>query len=301
MLPLIRTTLTENTDVAVESAPGLWSSLVDPSQLESAILNLTLNARDAMPAGGEVHFRLDNLSIQPGLPKPAYIDNELPTGDYVQLEVRDSGIGMDAEVRTRVFDPFFTTKQTGTGLGLSMVFGFVNQSGGRIYVASQPQAGTSVYLLLPRARAAEDDNSVDVKRSATAAQDTRHSTALLIEDNDPLRTLITHFLEELGFDVVTASGDADLARALHGISRLDLIVSDVLLPGRKKGPELVGAVLKDHPSCRVLYITGYSATADVSECTPVLHKPFSRQDFVNVIADLDSGFTQSQTEYRRLG
>lgn len=270
MLPLLSTTLSENTDLKVDIAESLQFCNLDPTQFESALLNLALNARDAMPSGGGVTITLSNL----------------PDSDAVQLTITDTGAGIAPEVKERIFDPFFTTKTAGkgTGLGLSMVFGFVNQSGGQISFDSTVGRGTTFSLRFPvcdpPAPAARKE-ATHLPKPASKSQ----YRALVIEDNEPLRELVCEFLRDLGYTVGQSSGEADIQDAVDKLGHIDLIVTDVILKGQARGTALAEEILTTQPA-KVLVITGYAAEGSVASADLVLTKPFSRQAFISAVQQL---------------
>jgi len=281
---MLKTTVGENTVVRISGGLDIWPCLLDPTQFENAILNLTINARDAMPAGGTLEYTLSNVPMT----KASHLQ-ELggkASGDYVCLRVCDTGTGMSGDVLTQAFDPFFTTKESGkgTGLGLSMVFGFVNQSGGLVDIESQLGSGTTVSLYFPRSF---DGKIAPLeKEEALVMARVQHGRALVLEDNQPLCQLITRYLEDLGYTVLTASGESGLKAMQTALGSIDLIVSDVLLEGPKRGPELVRELRQTHPACRVLFMTGYAASEVIAETDLSISKPFGRAQFMNAIASL---------------
>jgi len=281
---LLKTTVGENTVVRVSSGLDIWPCLLDPKQFENAILNLTINAKDAMPAGGTLEYTLSNVPMT----KTSHLQvlGGNASGDYVCLRVSDTGAGMSGDVVTQAFDPFFSTKEPGkgTGLGLSMVFGFVKQSGGLVGIESELGCGTTVSLYLPRS----DDGKIapPAKEEALVLARVQHGRALVLEDNQPLCQLITCYLEELGYTVLTASGESGLKAMQTALHSIDLIVSDVLLEGPKRGPELVRELRQTHPACLVLFMTGYAASEVIAETDLSISKPFGRVQFMNAIASL---------------
>jgi PAS domain S-box-containing protein len=285
MEDLLQTTVGENTVVFISGGLDIWPCLLDPAQFENAVLNLTINAKDAMPVGGRLKYSLSNVSTT-NISHPRLQDGSA-SGDYVCLRISDTGSGMPDDVIAQAFEPFFTTKESGkgTGLGLSMVFGFVKQSGGLVEIASQLGRGTTISVYFPRS----DDTKVAVLTSEEALVPVRarNGRALVLEDNRPVRKLITRYLEELGYVVVTASGASDLNSMQTELRSLDLIVSDVLLEGPKRGPELVRELRHAHPACRVLFMTGYAASEVIDEADISISKPFGRVQFLNAIAALD--------------
>jgi PAS domain S-box-containing protein len=285
MKDLLRTTVGENTVVIISGSLDTWPCLLDPAQFENAVLNLTINAKDAMPVGGRLQYVLSNVPItRTSHPR---VLGESTAGDYVCLRVSDTGSGMSADVLAQAFEPFFTTKQSGkgTGLGLSMVFGFVKQSGGLVDIESLQGEGTTVSLYFPRSIDAKVP--VSAREESLAPKRVQHGFALVLEDNKPLRQLIARYLEELGYVVITASGASDLNIMQAELRSIELIVSDVMLEGPERGPELVRKLLRGRPACRVLFMTGYAASEMMDEGELCISKPFGRAQFLNAIASLE--------------
>jgi PAS domain S-box-containing protein len=285
MRELIQTTVSEAVSVTMELPAEPWSCRLDPVQLENALLNLALNARDAMPAGGSLTLRVEHRVL--AVDRDAHLLADAPAGEYLCIRVSDTGAGMSADVQARALEPFFTTKDMGkgTGLGLSMVFGFVRQSKGLVAIDSETGRGTSVSLYFPRVRAAEmqTGEAADVVAETPAVLGA--GRALIIEDNEPLRDVIEQLLVDLGYRVSVACGEADID-ALPESARFDLIVSDVLLKGAKRGPQLVRELCARQPECGVIFMTGY-ADAELPETGAVcLRKPFDRKRLHRAIASL---------------
>jgi PAS domain S-box-containing protein len=281
MRPMLQTSVPENVSVRIEARSDLWTCRVDPGQLENAILNLVLNARDAMPAGGAILIHASNRRVTVD---DVCAGTDAEPGDYVALTVSDTGTGIDSETLARVFEPFFTTKAPGqgTGLGLSMVFGFVNQTGGAVQVESWPGEGTSVTLLLPRATGDEAVSEPDDVSSESPTS--RGETVLILEDNDALRALLTRQLVRLGYEVIEARDEHALQQILRGGRAFDLVVSDVMLTGTRLGPELARAILHHRPGTAVLFISGYPSWArDLAAEAHVLNKPFRMDDFARAV------------------
>jgi len=255
----------------------LWPTFIDPPQLESALLNLCINARDALPAGGTIDVLGENITLAAEQARLL----ELPSGDYLRLSVVDNGCGMSADVAARAMDPFFSTKPMGqgTGLGLSMTYGFVRQSGGQLRLVSTPGAGTRVELYLPRHHA-QPEALVD-KPSPLPLQDrpAGGQRILLVEDQAALRLVIGEVLEELGYQVETfENGPAALAYLQHA-ERPDLLLSDIGLPDGLNGRQLAEHCRQQYPDLKVLFITGYDESVVLSDGqllhgTSVLTKPF---------------------------
>jgi PAS domain S-box-containing protein len=276
MYELIRRTVGPAVAVDVIGAPALWAVLADPNQLENALLNLCINARDAMPDGGSLSIETGNRLLQMGEAK----DLQLQAGEYVWLKVSDTGGGMTAAVIERAFDPFFTTKPIGegTGLGLSMVYGFVRQSGGQARIDSQPGKGTTVCLYLPRYSG--DDRIFEPSAGARKALHGDGETVLVVDDESNVRLLINEVLEDLGYKVLQAENGAAGLQILESNQRVDLLVTDVGLPGGMNGRQLADAALVTRPDLKTLFITGYAenAVTGASHLKPGMHiltKPFS--------------------------
>lgn len=260
MEDLLRRTLGETIAIELVTAGGLWTTLCDPNQLESAILNLAINARDAMPGPGRLTIETANAHLD-----SAYASRqpELTPGQYVALSVTDTGSGMPADVIARAFDPFFTTKPIGqgTGLGLSMVYGFAKQSDGHIRIYSEVGQGTTVKIYLPRYRGAvaEDgpSKSIEVPRAEPG------QTVLVVEDEPVVRDLIVEVLQDLGYGAIEASDGPAGLKILQSGRRVDLLVSDVGLPGIN-GRQLADQARISRPDLKVLFITGYAENATVA-------------------------------------
>ncbi|MHB2060443.1 response regulator [Pseudomonas sp. SC3(2021)] len=256
---LLQRSLNESIQLDMRLNDRLWVAEADPNQLESALLNLVLNARDAMPEGGKLVVETSNQVLDRELTE-AY-DN-LEPGDYVMLSVTDNGSGMPQSVISRAFDPFFTTKPIGqgTGLGLSMIYGFSKQSRGHVSIDSEIDQGTTVKLYLPRFRGEELSRSEDIAHQAPEAL--HGETVLIVEDDPAVRLLVSAVLSELGYAFVEA-GDADGAvPILNSTQRIDLLISDVGLPGMN-GRQLAEVGRQYRPGLKVLFITGYAEHAAV--------------------------------------
>ncbi|RKK04863.1 response regulator [Pseudoroseomonas wenyumeiae] len=274
---LITRTVGPSISVWLTGEPELWTTLIDPNQLENALLNLCINARDAMPDGGRLLIETTNIRID----ADAAREGDVPAGDYVALCVSDTGIGMTPEIMERAFDPFFTTKPIGqgTGLGLSMIYGFVRQSGGHVRMQSEPGRGTSVRLYLPRhtagAPAAEAPAAFPPAPRAEPGE-----TVLVVDDEATVRMLVVEVLQDLGYEAIEApDGHAGL-EILRSSARVDLLVSDVGLPGGMNGRQLADAGRALRPRLKVLFITGYAENAVIGDgglphAMAVLTKPFS--------------------------
>ncbi len=283
MLPLLRNAVGEDVTLSTEISGELWPVLADHVQIEQSILNLAINARDAMPKGGTLLIAAQNAPCPEGERRP---DADVKPGDYVKITVTDTGIGMDEATSGRMFEPFFTTKAPGkgTGLGLSTVYGFVRQCGGYIGVQSTPGQGTSIELLLPRAKSVP----AAVAPPAAGEEDLRaaHETVLVAEDEDGVRQLAVEALERRGYRVLSAgSGEEALKVAAVHDGTIHLLVSDVVMPGMK-GPELADQLRRLRPGMRVLLMSGYAADVvtpnDLREAT-LLSKPFSPAALIKAV------------------
>ncbi len=256
--PMLERLLGEDIELAANTAPDLGSVLADPGQIEQVIMNLVVNARDAMPAGGRLTITTANEDFEPGEP---HRPESVRPGPYVRLTITDTGIGLSEEARAHLFEPFFTTKDPGqgTGLGLSTVYGIVTQSGGYVRMTSDPSGGTSAEILLPRipdAPAAEKD----VEGLASVPVHGRGRTVLLVEDNGPLRALSREVLETAGFRVLEAANGGEARRVADSVDRIDLLLTDVVLP-KGGGSELAAALKAIHPGMAVLFTSGYTKEA----------------------------------------
>ncbi len=285
---LIRRTIGPAVTLSVAGAPQLWAVLADPNQLENALLNLCINARDAMPVGGSLYIETANRVLDDAEARVL----ELPPGAYVSLTVSDSGSGMTPEVIACAFDPFFTTKPIGegTGLGLSMVYGFVRQSGGQARITSEPGQGTTVGLYLPRHFG--ELGGVKAATLAGAAQQRGCGETVLVVDDEPsVRMLVTEVLKELGYDAMEASDGASGLKALQSGQRVDLLITDVGLPGGMNGRQLADAGLVAHPGLKILFITGYAETAVIGagQLKPGMHvvtKPSAMESLARRIREI---------------
>jgi len=277
MEELIRRTIGPEINLAVADAENLWPVLVDPPQLESALLNLCINARDAMPGGGSITISAANKSFNTKLAA----EHGLPSGDFICLAVMDTGTGMPPDVIANAFDPFFTTKPIGqgTGLGLSMIYGFIQQSGGQVRIESEMGQGTTVSLYLPRhlGEAAHEEETKTLSKSGLEREDT---IVMIVDDEANLRMLVSEVLRELGYKTFEAEDGPSAHRLLQKLGQIDLLITDVGLPGGMNGRQLADAARQLQPELKVLFITGYAESSILSDTclTPgmqVLTKPFS--------------------------
>ncbi|RYG88079.1 MAG: PAS domain S-box protein [Alphaproteobacteria bacterium] len=278
---LIRRSVGPIVELEVIHAPDLWATKVDSSQLENALLNLCINARDAMsPKGGKLTLVTSNSSID-----ECSAENNIPPGEYVSLCATDTGMGMPPEVLERIFDPFYTTKPLGegTGLGLSMVYGFVSQSGGQMHVHSKVGVGTTMCIYLPRY---EGVIPTDVPVPAVTLKNGQGETVLVIEDEHALRELIEEVLHDAGYQVLTARDGPAGLRILDSDTRVDLLVTDVGLPGGLNGRQVADAARVSRGDLKVLFITGYADTEAVNngQLSPgmeMMTKPFEISALAN--------------------
>ncbi len=257
MQDMLQRSLGEDIEINMKLTDELWPALVDPTQLESAILNLSLNARDAMPSGGRLALETDNIILDADY---AAIHDEVDPGAYVMLAVSDNGHGIEPEALARVFEPFFTTKSHGTGLGLSMVFGLIKQSRGHIRIYSEPSEGTTVRLYLPRA---DRGSAIQEEAANDAIDDTvGQETILVVEDNDLVRKYSAARLGQWGYKVLEASSGREALDIVSRHGGIDLLFTDVVMPGMG-GRELVRQAVEIQPGIKVLYTSGYTENAIV--------------------------------------
>jgi signal transduction histidine kinase/CheY-like chemotaxis protein len=295
MEDLFRRTVGPGIRVETKLADDLWSTLCDRNQLESALLNLVLNARDAMPDGGNLLIETANTVFPDwsGEPRDAP-SRDVPAGDCVTVLVTDTGTGMAPEVLSRAFDPFYTTKPMGqgTGLGLSMIHGYVEQSGGRVLLRSETGQGTTVTIYLPRYLGmAVSDEEVGV--ASLPPQATPRAVVLLVEDEPIVRMLMTEMLSDHGYTVLEAhSGRSGLSVVESG-ARLDLLITDVGLPGGMDGRQLADAVRQQRPNLKALFVTGYaeSAALEISrreQGIEIMIKPFTVDALLAKVQEMTS-------------
>jgi PAS domain S-box-containing protein len=278
MTELLSRTFGETITVETLLAPDLWAIRADPAQLESAILNLSVNARDAMPSGGKLTIETSNVAVD-GTRED---EQGMPPGDYVRLAVTDTGDGMSAETMARAFDPFFTTKPVGkgTGLGLSQVYGFVRQSGGHVRLQSQLGVGTTSNIYLPRAAAQSDDRPADEPQLSQPGRSTE--TILVVEDDARVRRLSVEALRDLGYSVMEAGDGRDAVKLLQSREDISLLFTDVVMPNMT-GRELADIAKHMKPDLKILYTSGYTRNAIMHDGTledglQLLTKPFTMQE-----------------------
>jgi PAS domain S-box-containing protein len=288
MEELIRRTVSPSVRVEVVGAGNIWSTRVDPNQLENALLNLCINARDAMPEGGSLMIESSNQWVD----ERGARERDVPPGQYVTLSVTDTGTGMTPEVIARAFDPFFTTKPlgAGTGLGLSMIYGFARQSGGQVRIYSEVGHGATVCLYLPR-HIGEADTADAQPELSDVAHATQGETVLVVDDEPIVRMLVVDVLEELGYTAIEAGDGHAGIKVLQSAARVDLLITDIGLPGGLNGRQVADAARKLRPDLKVLFITGYAENAVLSHGRidagmHVLTKPFAMEGLASRIRDV---------------
>ncbi len=290
---LLRRTLGEHVAVQTLAAPGLWPIFVDRPQVETALINLCINARDAMPAGGRLTIETRNVTLS--WDYAARQEDEVAPGDYVMVSVSDTGTGMSPDVAKRAFEPFFTTKEVGkgTGLGLSMVYGFIKQSNGHINIQSEVGRGTTVSMYFPRS----DPAAVAAVQPRRQAMPRGSERILVVEDEKAVRAIVGEQLGSLGYDV-TLAGDADQALELLKSHSFDLVITDVVMPGRLNGRGLAEEIKRTWPETRVVFMSGYSENAllrdgRLDSGTMLLAKPHVKADLAKIIRDALAGNGQN--------
>ena len=287
MADMLARTLGETIEIKTRTPPGLWSASADPGQVENALLNLAINSRDAMPQGGKLTIECMNVTLD-----QAYVTEnpEALAGDLVVLAVSDTGTGMSAEIQARVFEPFFMTKEVGqgSGLGLSMVYGFTKQSGGHVSIYSEEGRGTTVKLYLPRSELAVEDTSPEVEAAIPIGAG---ETVLVIEDDEDVRVLAADTLKGLGYCVIAVAAAAPARDVLASDTPVNLILSDVILPGGTSGPEFAEEIRATHPSLEIIFMSGYPAEAAkrngfLGSNRVLLNKPFQRRQLAEAVHEI---------------
>ena len=291
LLQLVRRVIGANIAVTSRTDPGLWPVLADPAQVEQSIVNLAINARDAMPEGGTLEITARNAPLPNGERRS---DGDVQPGNYVKIVVTDTGTGMDEATRARMFEPFFTTKPPGqgTGLGLSTVYGFVRQCGGHIGVTTAPGRGTSIELLLPRAPDLVPPTPVAPLTPLMVPPAGARETVLIAEDEDAVRRLAVATLERAGYTVVMAASGVEALRVADAFEgTIHMLLTDVVMPGMK-GPELATRMRAARPSIGVLLMSGYAADVvtpeDVAHAT-LLSKPFTPAQLTRAVRKVLDG------------
>ena len=292
LVQLLRRTLGEAVHIEARSADKLWAAQADPNLVDDAIVNLAINARDAMPGGGTLTIETSNVFLDADYAEQ-HVD--VTSGEYVMLAVSDTGVGMTPEIAARALEPFFTTKPAGrgTGLGLSQVYGFVKQSGGHVGIHSEPGVGTTVKLYLPRSHVEGHAAALDPGRSASPARG--HETILVVEDNPEVRKLVRRQLNELGYTVHEAGNGPAALHILRSGVDVDLMFTDVVMPEGMTGYELARIARDDRPGLKILFTSGYTAIGAAQAVGsrnggPLLSKPYRKRDlahFLRVALDGD--------------
>jgi two-component system cell cycle sensor histidine kinase/response regulator CckA len=295
--------LGEDVHLASDLAGDLRAVKVDPGQIEQVLLNLAINARDAMPDGGALAIATANETFTTPFGHPA-LPVLVPPGSWVRLTVHDTGCGMDADTVAQAFEPFFTTKDAsrGSGLGLSMVYGIVKQSGGYTWIESAPSAGTAVHVLLPSIDAVVEPRK---RRPAALPTPAPHpaGTVLLVEDNADVRALFAAFLRQAGFAVIEAADGRDaLERFDSQAAAIDVVVTDVVMPNMS-GPALASALRTRRPELKVIFVSGYADELDLERGSPsrpaVLHKPVTRSALVRKVSAVMAGAAAARPAERQ--
>ena len=281
---LLGPTLGEQVEIEATLAPDAWPALVDPGQLSTAILNLAFNARDAMPNGGKLVLETRNVFLDEGY---AAEHSEVTPGPYVMIAVSDTGSGISAANLDKVFDPFFTTKEVGkgTGLGLSMVYGFVKQSNGHIKLYSEEGHGTTVRMYLPRAAGSDDTTAEPVADTRTIGG---REIILIVEDDALVRKSVVTQIQSLGYAAMAASNAAEALNVIDRDGTIDLLFTDVIMPGAMNGRQLVEEALRRRPTLKTLYTSGYTENAIVhhgrlDSGVLLLAKPYRKSDLAKMI------------------
>jgi signal transduction histidine kinase/ActR/RegA family two-component response regulator len=275
--PMLHRLLGEDVQVTVESSPDLWLTRIDPNQVGHVLVNLAVNARDAMPRGGKLRIGLSNAHLAGT--EPELEDAELPGGDYVKLTVSDTGMGIAADVLPRIFEPFFTTKPvgSGTGLGLAMCYGVVRQANGTIWVTSKEGEGSTFTVLLPRTEAAAPQSPAPTGELDPLPSGSE--TILVAEDNEMVRSLAVRTLRGAGYNVLEADGgEAALECAEKYEGEIHLLLADVVMPGLS-GPELAGRIRASRPTARVMFMSGYAEGSGIRRGMEEAKEPFISKPF----------------------
>ncbi|MGY3395562.1 PAS domain S-box-containing protein [Bradyrhizobium sp. USDA 3311] len=286
MHKLLRRTLREDIEISTHFDPALRQAFADPVQLESAILNLALNAQDAMVSGGRLTISTANASLDVG---DHNTHPDVGPGEYIVIAVTDTGSGMPKRVLERAFEPFFTTKEVGkgSGLGLSMVYGFVKQSNGHVTIYSEPGLGTTVRIYLPAVLAKTQSAPLAVEKEVVQSGS---ETVLVVEDDPFVRSYAVMSLESLGYRVISAVDGKEALQTLAAAPHIDLLFTDVVMPGGVNGWELAGLARKARPEMRVLLTSGYAletlaANGHVQQGAPILEKPYRKAELARLVRE----------------
>ncbi|MGH7023491.1 MAG: ATP-binding protein [Caulobacteraceae bacterium] len=292
MEELVRRTMGPAIKIETVLAAGLWPCFCDPNQLENAILNLCINARDAMPDGGQLSIETSNGWLDSDQARR----REIAPGQYVVLCVTDTGEGMAPDVAGRAFDPFFTTKPAGkgTGLGLSIVYGFARQSGGQARIYSEAGKGATVKIYLPRHHGEAEDEDLETYGRIVLPRSADGETVLVVDDEPTVRMLVSDILADLGFQAIEAGDAAAGLKVLESDVRIDLLITDIGLPGGMTGQQMADAARRARPDLKVLFITGYAENAAIANGrlepgTHLLSKPFAVEKLASRIRSIIDG------------
>lgn len=278
LLSLLKSTLGGSVSIETDTQADIWHALVDPTQIEMIILNLAINARDAMADSGRLTLGTRNVVID----QPAQRAEDPSPGEYVMLSVADTGSGMSEAVLSKAFEPFFTTKEVGkgSGLGLAQVFGFAKQSGGGARIESREGVGTTVKVFLPRTSAPRQPEPASAASSGSAESNNQHCI-LLVDDDHSVREVTAQMLENLGFTVIAADSGDDALQLLTQGAEVDLLLADFAMPGMNGG-ELARAVRVRHPELPVVFVTGYAELCELGlEGYSIIQKPFRKEQLAN--------------------
>jgi CheY-like chemotaxis protein len=283
---LLRPTLGENIDIEWKLEKNAWPALVDHAQLVTALLNLAVNARDAMPDGGKLTLETGNVYLDEMYAKA---HSEVTAGPYVLFAVSDTGSGIPPDIREKIFEPFFTTKGVGqgTGLGLSMVFGFVKQSGGHIKLYTETGQGTTFKIYLPRADSAADTNEKPVASQPATGKE----IILVVEDDPTVRASVTTQLRSLGYKTITANNAAEALALIDGGAEFDLLFTDLIMPGLMNGSQLAKEAAKRRAPLKVLFTSGYTENSVIHHGrlepgVALLAKPYRTADLARMIREI---------------
>ena len=282
---LLRSTLGEHIEIELILRQEVWPALVDPSQLSSALLNLAINARDAMPSGGKLTLEASNVILDESYANP---NGEFQPGSYVLIAVSDTGTGIPQAIHDKVFEPLFSTKDVrkGTGLGLSMVYGFVKQPGGNIKVCSEEGHGTTFRIYLPRAGEAQSDRPAQAMPDASI--EGRNETILAVEDDAMVRSYVMTQLQGLGYKTISVANAAEALKIVDSGADFDLLFTDVVMPGGMNGRQLADEVAKRRQTLKVLFTSGYTEDAIVhhGRLDPgvlLLAKPYRKAELARML------------------
>jgi CheY-like chemotaxis protein len=280
---MLRRLLGDSIELRTDLAPDLWDVRIDASGLEQVVVNLVVNARDAMPDGGRLAIETANASVDRTFLESKGAD--IPPGRYVTISVTDTGVGMDDETRARLFEPFFTTKAPGkgTGLGLATCYGIVKQAGGFIWVYSERGRGTTFRVLLP-SLSEESGSEVDSTQSEKLRG---NETILVVEDDDSVRRLVVRLLAMLGYDILEANGTRHALEVVAASRKtIHAVLTDIVME-EEQGPELVAQLAVSHPGIKVIYMSGYTRGAiELDETIVLVQKPFSRRDLAKKVREV---------------